>query len=93
MSSLAAKIRAQKFVVTSELTPPKGIDLADLFARAEALRSYVDAFNLTESHRARMATAPAPVGRLLLERGIEAIVQMTDRVPSGAAGGCRARAT
>ena len=79
MSSLAAKIRSQKFVVTSELTPPKGIDLADLFSRAEALRSYVDAFNLTESHRARMATAPAPVGRLLLERGIEPIVQMTAR--------------
>jgi 5,10-methylenetetrahydrofolate reductase len=79
MSSLAAKIRSQKFVITSELTPPKGIDLADLFAKAEALRSYVDAFNLTESHRARMATAPAPVGRLLLERGIEPIVQMTAR--------------
>jgi methylenetetrahydrofolate reductase (NADPH) len=79
MSPLAAKIRAQKFVITSELTPPKGIDLADLFARAEALRSYVDAFNLTESHRARMATAPTPVARLLLERGIEPIVQMTAR--------------
>ena len=79
MSRLAAKIRAQKFVVTSELTPPKGTDLSDLLAKAEALRSHVDAFNLTESHRARMATAPTPVARLLLERGIEPIVQMTAR--------------
>jgi methylenetetrahydrofolate reductase (NADPH) len=79
MSSLAAKIQSQKFVVTSELTPPKGVDLADLLAKAEALRGYVDAFNLTESHRARMAMAPTAVGRLLLERGIEPIVQMTAR--------------
>jgi methylenetetrahydrofolate reductase (NADPH) len=79
MSSLAAKIRSQKFVVTSELTPPKGTDLSDLLAKAQGLRSHVDAFNLTESHRARMATAPTPVARLLLERGIEPIVQMTAR--------------
>ena len=79
MSRLAAKIRARKFVVTSELTPPKGTDLSDLLAKAEALRRHVDAFNLTESHRARMATAPTPVARLLLERGIEPIVQMTAR--------------
>jgi methylenetetrahydrofolate reductase (NADPH) len=79
MSSLAAKIHSQKFVVTSELTPPKGTDLSELLAKADALRSYVDAFNLTESHRARMATAPTPVARLLLERGIEPIVQMTAR--------------
>jgi 5,10-methylenetetrahydrofolate reductase len=79
MSPLAAKIQSQKFVVTSELTPPKGVDLADLFAKADTLRSYVDAFNLTESHRARMAMAPTAVARLLLERGIEPIVQMTAR--------------
>ncbi len=79
MSPLAAKIKTQKFVVTSELTPPKGVDLTELFAKAEVLRGYVDAFNLTESHRARMAMAPTAVGRLLLERGIEPIVQMTAR--------------
>lgn len=79
MSPLATKIQARKFVVTSELTPPKGVDLSDLFAKAEALRGCIDAFNLTESHRARMAMAPTAVGRLLLERGIEPIVQMTAR--------------
>lgn len=79
MSPLAAKIQSHEFVVTSELTPPKGVDLSELFAKAEALRDYVDAFNVTESHRARMAMAPTAVGRLLLERGIEPIVQMTAR--------------
>ncbi len=79
MSTLADKIGAREFVVTSELTPPKGIDLSELFAKAEALRSCVDAFNLTESPRARMAVAPGAVGRLLLDRGLEPIVQITAR--------------
>ena len=52
MSLLATKIKSQQFVITSELTSPKGVDLSDLFAKADALRRYVDAFNVTESHRA-----------------------------------------
>jgi len=79
MSTVADKIIAREFVVTSELTPPKGVDLTDMFAKAQSLKGYVDAFNLTDSHRARMATAPAAVARLLLDRDIEPIVQITGR--------------
>jgi methylenetetrahydrofolate reductase (NADPH) len=79
MYSIADKIIAREFVVTSELTPPKGVDLADLLSKALSLKGYVDAFNLTESPRARMAIAPAAVGHLLLDRGIEPIVQITAR--------------
>ncbi|MGH8139730.1 MAG: methylenetetrahydrofolate reductase [Steroidobacteraceae bacterium] len=79
MNTVADKITAREFVVTTELTPPKGVDLTDLFAKADALRGCVDAFNLTESPRARMAIAPTAVARLLLERGIEPIVQITAR--------------
>lgn len=79
MTSLLAKLRSGSFVVTTELTPPKGIDLTDLYARAESLRHFVDAFNVTESPRARMAIDPRSVGKLLLDRGLEPIVQMTAR--------------
>ncbi len=79
MGTVADKIIAREFVVTSELTPPKGIDLTDLFAKADSLQACVDAFNLTESPRARMAIAPSAVARLLLDRGIEPIVQITAR--------------
>jgi len=79
MSRLAGKIQAHQFLVTSELNPPKGIDLTELLAKAQALKDWVDAFNLTESPRARMAVEPKSVGRLLLERGIEPIVQITAR--------------
>jgi methylenetetrahydrofolate reductase (NADPH) len=78
-SSFAAKIAAQQFVVTGELTPPKGTDLTKLFATAELLRHSVDAINITESPRARMAMDPRAVARLLLDRGIESIVQVTSR--------------
>jgi len=79
MSTLEDKINAREFVVTTEITPPKGIDLDEVFAKADALRGFVDAFNLTESPRARMAIAPSAVARLLLERAIEPIVQITAR--------------
>lgn len=79
MSRLSARIAARQFVVTGELTPPKGLDMSELFAKAELLRTHVDAVNLTESPRARMAIAPTAVGRLLLDRGIEPVVQMTAR--------------
>ena len=77
--TLAAKIAAKQFVVTGELTPPKGTDLTKLFATAELLRGSVDALNITESPRARMAMDPRAVGRLLQDRGIEVIVQVTSR--------------
>jgi 5,10-methylenetetrahydrofolate reductase len=79
VSTLAEKIRAGAFVVTTELTPPKGIDLTDIYAKASGLKDCVDAFNLTESPRARMAIDPRSVGRLFLERGVEPIVQVTAR--------------
>jgi 5,10-methylenetetrahydrofolate reductase len=78
-SSLSAKIAARQFVVTGELTPPKGTDLTKLFETAELLRGSVDAINITESPRARMAMDPRAVARLLLDRGIETIVQVTSR--------------
>lgn len=78
-SSLAAKVAAKRFVVTGELTPPKGTDLSKLFATADLLKPCVDAINITESPRARMAMDPRAVARLLLDRGIESIVQVTSR--------------
>lgn len=79
MGSLEQKIKEGRTVVTAELTPPKGIDLSDIFEKAQALTGCVDAINLTESARALMAIAPTAVARLLLEQGVETIVQMTSR--------------
>jgi methylenetetrahydrofolate reductase (NADPH) len=79
MRNFAAKIASREFVITSELTPPKGTDLSELFAKADALKPYVDACNLTDSPRARMTVEPKSVGHLLLDRGLEPIIQITAR--------------
>jgi methylenetetrahydrofolate reductase (NADPH) len=79
MRTLAEKIKNGDFIVTAELTPPKGTDLAEVFSKAQFLSHWVDAVNLTESPRALMTIAPTAVARLLLERNVESIVQMTAR--------------
>ena len=79
MSALSKALQSSDFVVTSELTPPKGLDLAPLLDKAVLLKPYVSAINLTESHAARMAMDPVAVGHLMLDQGVEPIVQMTSR--------------
>jgi len=79
MSALSKALQSSDFVVTSELTPPKGLDLAPLLEKAALLKPYVSAINLTESHAARMAMDPVAVGHLMLDHGVEPIVQMTSR--------------
>lgn len=78
-SKLKQKIDRGDFVITCELTPPKGTDLTAVFEKADMLKDRVTAFNLTESHAARMAMDPTAVAHLLLDRGVEPIVQMTSR--------------
>ena len=70
-SSLAAKIAARKFVVTGELTPPKGTDLTNLFASAELLRGSVDALNITELSDATADPSNDSVGELRQQERIE----------------------
>ncbi len=78
-SKLKQAIDRGDFVVTCELTPPKGIDLSALFDKADKLKDRVTAFNLTESHAARMSMDPTAAAHLMMDRGIEPIVQMTSR--------------
>jgi methylenetetrahydrofolate reductase (NADPH) len=75
---LSSKL-ADTFVVTGELTPPKGTNLDDLLAKAESLKGCVDAFNVTDSHAAHMSLAPIAAAHLLIDHGIEPILQMVTR--------------
>jgi 5,10-methylenetetrahydrofolate reductase len=72
-------LESGKFVVTAELNPPKGTHLEPLFTHAERLKDDIDAFNLTDSHSARMSMAPVGAAALLVQRGIEPIMQVTCR--------------
>jgi len=79
MRPCAEVLPSGEFLVTTELNPPQGTTLAPLLAHAEQLSGVVDAFNLTDSHSSRMRMAPQAVARLLLERGMEPVLQITCR--------------
>ena len=79
MSKFSDKLNSEKFLVTAELNPPKGIEVQPVLDRGESLRELVDAFNITDSQSSIMTTGPISLARLLLERGIEPIVQFTGR--------------
>jgi 5,10-methylenetetrahydrofolate reductase len=79
MTSFADAIKSGKFLVTAELNPPKGTDLSDMLKKADLLRDYVDAFNLTDSASAIMTMAPIAAAAKLKDAGFEPILQVTSR--------------
>ena len=79
MQPFSEVLESGRFVVTAELNPPKGVDLRPLLERAERLRGWVDALNLTDSAGATMTMAPIAAAHELLGLGIEPIVQFTGR--------------
>ncbi len=79
MTRLSNIIDSDRFIITSELNPPKGTRLDALFEKAQQLEPYVDAFNVTDSHAAHMSMAPLAAAHLLKQRGVEPILQVTTR--------------
>ena len=79
MQTFSESLKSGRFVVTSELNPPKGADLSALLRRADALSGIVDAFNVTDSAGANMSMAPIAAPHLMLDRGAEPILQVTGR--------------
>src|SRR4030043_185164 len=66
-----------KFVITSEVAPPKGTNLEKMFHHIELLKDKVDAMNVTD-HQSSVMRYPSLGGCLAVkERGGEAIMQMT----------------
>jgi methylenetetrahydrofolate reductase (NADPH) len=79
MSALSEALKSGKFVVTSEIGPPKGVDITEMLEDAELFQGRVDAINVTDQQSSVMRLGSLAVCRLLLERGIEPIFQMTCR--------------
>ena len=68
-----------RFVVTSEVAPPKGTNLEKMTHHVELLRDKVDAMNVTD-HQSSVMRFPSLGGALLVkEMGGEPILQMTCR--------------
>ena len=78
-STFGEKLNSNKFIVTAEITPPKGVDTSAAIADAQILKGKVDAVNITDNQRAVMRMSPMALGKLLLDEGHEVIMQMTCR--------------
>lgn len=79
MMTFKEKIKAGNFLVTSEIGPPKGTDIKEALEDAELIKPKVDAINVTDLQSSVMRLGSLAVCRLLKERGIEPILQVTCR--------------
>jgi len=70
---------AGKFVVTSEVAPPKGTELTGMLEDAELLRSRVSAINITDQQSSVMRLGSLVAAQQLKSRGIEPVFQVTCR--------------
>jgi len=79
MSTLSDAVAAGRFAVTAEVTPPLSADPDDLLSKASVLRGVVDAANVTDGASARAHMASVVASGLLLQNGIEPVLQFTCR--------------
>lgn len=77
--ALCEKIESGKFIVTSEIAPPKGIYVEEALKDAELIRGRVDAINVTDLQSSIMCAGSLAMCRLLVERGLEPVFQITCR--------------
>jgi 5,10-methylenetetrahydrofolate reductase len=79
VSQFKSALDSGKFVVTSEIAPPKGTNLEKMVHHIELLKGKVDAMNVTD-HQSSVMRFPSLGGSLMVkEMGGEVILQMTCR--------------
>ncbi|NJK59403.1 MAG: methylenetetrahydrofolate reductase [Oscillatoriales cyanobacterium SM2_1_8] len=80
MSTLRTAIAQREFLVTAEISPPKGTDLRRALELAQTLKPWVHAVNLTDCSRAVLAMGSVATAVALQQQtGIETICQMSGR--------------
>jgi len=77
--SFAERLRAGRFIMTAEVAPPVSCDAQDLLRRATPLRGLADAVNVTDGAGARAHMGALAAAAILLDAGIEPILQITCR--------------
>ena len=77
--SLKEALNSGKFTVTAEAGPPKGTDIKKIVHECESLKGKVDAVNVTDNQSAVMRISSTSFCKILLDMGLEPILQMTCR--------------
>lgn len=79
LSGFEAKLRAGHFVITAEIAPPLSSDRQHLLERAMPLARLADAVNITDGASARVHMSAVTAAGILVQHGIEPILQFTCR--------------
>lgn len=74
-----AELAKSKFVITCEISSPKGTNLEDFFNRVDSVKAYVDAITVGDNQRAVMRAGPLAICNLLKKRSIEPVMELTAR--------------
>ena len=79
MATLQEKLKSGRFVITAEITPPVSCSAADLIAKAAPFKGLADAVNVTDGAGARAHLSAVTAAGILLQNGVEPILQFTCR--------------
>lgn len=78
-SNLEAVLDAGHFAVTSECGPPRGVNVDKVKEKAELLRGYVDACNITDNQTSVVRMSSIAACKIILDLGLDAVMQMVCR--------------
>jgi methylenetetrahydrofolate reductase (NADPH) len=79
MSNLRQAVTDREFLITAEVAPPKGGNVAHMVEMASTLKGRVHAVNITDGSRAVMRMSPLAASVILMQHGIEPVCQFACR--------------
>jgi methylenetetrahydrofolate reductase (NADPH) len=77
--TLKEKIESNRFILCGEIGPPQSCNGDVIRAKSRHFKGYVDAVNITDNQTAMVRLSSIASAKILLEEGIEPIMQVTCR--------------
>jgi len=78
-SALQRSLESEGVTITAEIMPPRGADPSEAIKKAKNLAKHVHALNVTDGSRAVMRMSSIALCKLLLDTGLEPVLQVACR--------------
>jgi methylenetetrahydrofolate reductase (NADPH) len=78
-SNLERVLAAGHFAVTAEVGPPRGPNPEAIYKKGQIVKGIADAYNVTDNQTAVVRMSSVAASRLLLDQGLEPVMQMVCR--------------
>ncbi len=79
MNKFREKLNKNEFVITTEIGPPKGVDLTSILEDLGLVKGKIDAVNVTDQQSAVMRLGSVAASKVLIDNGYDPICQFTCR--------------